>query len=271
MRRLLIWGSLAVASLTVASKAQAQVIILNEEGDVLTIEQITADPDPFGTFTVSFTDFGAASNFSAKFSYPINPLIAGEVNVTASLGGTMTDGGLSGGLPNIVSLTPIDPTMGTSTYVLKGAGGSLSLDFGLGNSQQSGPGSTAVYGAFDTSGVDPANLIYDCNSSLIDGCTGFDILLKFKGSGGGDNYAFTGRMDVLPVLANAVAVLSSDIPPSIAIQVEVNGKTIDLPLYNTGNGIYTSQDETTPEPSTTAVLLGFGLLGLTRLLRSRVS
>jgi hypothetical protein len=109
---------------------------------------------------------------------------------------------------------------------------------GLGNAVPIGaPGGTQVVGPLYWPGPTQGNVppgsfnntfTYNCP---VGGCINFTQEISFTGTGGGDQYGLTGRLDIVPM------------PP-------ING---------------------VPEPSATAAVVGVGLLGLTFLRRRKDS
>jgi hypothetical protein len=260
VKKLLVLGSLVATNFMLTNNAQAIECIPidpNEPGEgCVEIIDITTDPDPFGAYNLNFRDFANPSDFHVTLSYVIDPTLYNPVDITASMAGSLTDGSST---RDGVSITPID-SKGVVTYALTGASSSIPLNFGLGDAQSSsaGPPDSHTYGPFDQTGVPAADLVYDCGS-LSSGCTGFDIIFKFTGSGGGDRFGFTGRLDILPQLVPST-ILGPTTLPSVPLVLSINDepvKTFNLVPLKTNNQIF--QLETVPEPSSSIFLIGLGL------------
>lgn len=127
---------------------------------------------------INATDFGAPSSFSFSVSTALTPTIFGLADWSVFLEGSCTDGGSDG--------------CGISPFSTPGAIADFSVNGGtsvatLGSSQNiASPGGTFTFLPATLSGV------FDCG---IAGCTSFEILMSFTGTGGSDVTSLSSRFE----------------------------------------------------------------------------
>jgi len=170
-------------------------------GDQITIHDLSSKLDPFGSFAGSVTDIGAPSTFTTVFTFPtFVPTLFGPLTFSGSVSGSATDGT---GVPNGVSYVPVGPNPGVFRYELYDTTAALVTNFFLdpGASFPAGPPNSHVTGPYDNSGS-PVIV-----GSGPNGVGSVQVVETFLGSGGTDNYAFTGRWDVNPVPEPTTMVL----------------------------------------------------------------
>ncbi|MEA5533502.1 PEP-CTERM sorting domain-containing protein [Crocosphaera sp. XPORK-15E] len=193
--------------------------------DYLQFDEFSTVLDPLGTFGFTFRDFGTPSTFSSTLNFPaFNPSVFGDsVYFSASIGASLTDGGSDG--------IGINAGNQTKTMVAKLINNnneqiaSIALGdtfFGTGN----GAGGTYTYGAFNSN-------LFDQECGVL-GCKNVQIDFSFTGTGNSDRYAFSGGWFVGETAPAGVSPASTADPAAVTV----------------------------PEPSTTAGLVGLGLLGL---------
>jgi hypothetical protein len=159
-------------------------------GDALTIQNLSTKLDPFGSFAGSVTDFGAPSTFTTVFAFPsFVPTIFGPVTFSGSVSGSATDGT---GTPNGVSYTPSGVNPGVFRYQLYDTTAVLITEFfhDPGTSFPAGPPNSHTTGPYDNSG---SPIIVGAGPN---GVGSVQVIQSFIGSGGTDQYSFTGRWDV---------------------------------------------------------------------------
>ncbi len=162
-------------------------------GDAMIFQNLSSVLDPTGSFAASFTDFGAPSTFTTTFSYPaFAPTIFGPVSFSGSVSGTVTDGAA---IPNGVSYLPTGINPGVFRYELFDTTAALVATFfhDAGATFAAGPPNSHTTGPFDNSG---SPLLVGAGPN---GVGTVKVTSSFTGSGGTDQYAFTGRWDVLEV------------------------------------------------------------------------
>ncbi len=162
------------------------------EGETLTLHDLSSRLDPTGSFVASATDFGAPSVFTATFTFPaFAPTLFGPVSFSGSVGGVPTDGT---GVPNGVSYTPTGTNPGVFRYDLLDTTAATVATFYLdpGASFAAGPPNTHTTGPFDNTG---SPVVVGAGPN---GVGTVAVTESFTGSGGTDQYAFSGRWDVVP-------------------------------------------------------------------------
>ncbi|MGE3541939.1 MAG: PEP-CTERM sorting domain-containing protein [Candidatus Tectimicrobiota bacterium] len=155
-------------------------------GEAITVG-LGGNVDPTQTLAFGAVDVGAPSTFAVAISVPLVPTINGLADFSLTLFGDCTDGGTNG-----CSISPFLSGPGISEYFVNGFTTSLGIR-GEARSLPT-PGSDFLGQPFGTiSGT------IDC--AALGGCTSFETLLSFTGSGGSDAFSFTTRFDI-----NAAAV-----------------------------------------------------------------
>lgn len=149
--------------------------------DVFTLESVFGNVDPVQTLGVAVVDFGAPSSFAISLSVPLIPPIPGPANYRVDISGSCSDGGTDG-----CGASPFMTAGALSEYFVNGFGTSIAT-LGPGYSD---PNPIATYGPFTGTGM------LDCTP--LGGCTSFETLISFTGSGGGDAIAFTTRYEITP-------------------------------------------------------------------------
>jgi hypothetical protein len=161
-------------------------------GETITLSNLHSVLDPSGSFSGAFTDFGAPSTFTATFTFPaFAPTMFGNVLFSGSVSGSATDGTA---VPNGVSYTPTGGNPGVFRYELFDTTSALLATFfhDPGAAFPAGPPNTHTTGPFDNSG---SPLLVAAGPN---GVGTVVVTASFTGSGGTDQYAFTGRWDVIP-------------------------------------------------------------------------
>jgi hypothetical protein len=161
-----------------------------DEGETLTLNGLTSKLDPFGSFSASVTDFGAPSTFTTVFAFPVfAPTLFGPLSFSGSVSGSATDG--SGPL-NGVSYAPSGVNPGVFRYELYDTTAALVTNFFLdpGASFAAGPPNSHTTGPYDNSG---SPILVGAGPN---GVGSVQVIESFTGSGGTDQYSFTGRWDV---------------------------------------------------------------------------
>lgn len=172
------------------------------EGD-LQVKDMSSVLDPTGSFAASYTDIGAPSVFSTTFLFPaFAPTLFGPVSFFGSVSGTITDGTST---PNGVSYTPTGLNPGVFKYELFDTTSASIATFyhDPGSSFPAGPPNTHNTGPYDNSG---SPIIVGAGPN---GVGTVVVTSSFTGSGGIDNYAFTGRWDVVPVPEPSTMMLAA--------------------------------------------------------------
>jgi len=142
---------------------------------------VSGNVDPVQTLAFAVADGGAASSFAVALSVPLVPTIIGPATFTLTLFGDCTDGAADG-----CSITPFLSAPGISEYFVNGFTTSLGTR-GEARALPS-PGDDFLGQPFGTiAGV------FDCGLA---GCTSFETLLSFTGSGGSDSFGFTSRFEI---------------------------------------------------------------------------
>jgi hypothetical protein len=162
-------------------------------GDAVTFHDLSSVLDPTGSFAASYTDFGAPSVFVTTFSFPtFTPTLFGTVAFSGSVSGSVTDGT---GVPNGVAYSPTGGNPGVFRYQLFDTTPTLLATFfqDPGTSFPAGPPNSHTTGPFDNSG---SPLLVGTGPNGVGSVT---VISSFLGSGGTDQYSFTGRWDVNPV------------------------------------------------------------------------
>jgi PEP-CTERM motif len=162
--------------------------------DSLTISNLSSVLDPTGSFSASYTDFGAPSTFTTIFVFPaFAPTLFNTVQFSGSASGSVTDGAAT---PDGVSYSPSGVNPGVFKYELLDTTNAVISTFFLdsGASFAAGPPNTHTTGPEDNSGS-PLSVNANPNGVGTVLVTG-----SFLGSGGLDQYAFTGRWDVINVV-----------------------------------------------------------------------
>lgn len=162
-------------------------------GETLTLANLSTQLDPTGSFNLTATDFGAPSVFSTTFTFPVfSPTLYGPVSFSGSVSGSATDGT---GVPNGVSYTPTGTNPGVFQYQLLDTTSAPIATFyqDPGASFAAGPPNSHTTGPYDNSG---SPVVVDAGPNGVGTVVVTD---SFTGSGGTDQYAFTGRWDVNPV------------------------------------------------------------------------
>ncbi len=131
------------------------------------------------TLAFNATDGGAPSSFAVALSVPLSPVLSGLLDVSLSLTASCTDGGTDG-----CSAAAFLSSNAVVEYFVNGFATSVGT---LGTT----PLSSATPGG-DFGGPFSASSTFDCGG----GCTGFETLISFTGSGGGDGYSFTSRFEL---------------------------------------------------------------------------
>ena len=178
---------------TYAQLAPVQMSWPGVEGETMTLNNLSTRLDPTGSFAVSTTDFGSPSVFTASFTFPIfSPTLFGPVSFSGSVSGSATDGT---GVPNGVSYAPTGVNPGVFQYQLLDTTAAPVATFyqDPGASFAAGPPNSHTTGPFDNSG---SPVIVSAGPN---GVGTVVVNESFTGSGGSDQYAFTGRWDVNPV------------------------------------------------------------------------
>lgn len=156
-------------------------IQFGDEGAVLTLSSVAGNVDPIQTLGIGVVDFGAASSFAVAISVPLIPPIPGLATWSTDIFGSCTDGGTDG-----CGATPFMTAGALAEFLVNGFGPTVSAigpAFSLAT-----PGGT--YAGASAMGM------FDCTP--LGGCTSFETLLSFTGSGGGDALAFTTRFQIDP-------------------------------------------------------------------------
>ncbi len=87
-----------------------------ENGDGVTISNLSSILDPSGSFSASYTDVCAPSSFTTTFLFPaFAPTLFGNVYFSGSVSGSITDGTP---IKDGVSYTPTVPNPGVFKYEL---------------------------------------------------------------------------------------------------------------------------------------------------------
>lgn len=162
-------------------------------GDTIVFQDLSSVLDPTGSFSASYTDFGAPSTFTTTFSYPaFAPTIFGPISFSGSVSGSATDGTT---VPNGVGYTPTGGNPGVFRYELFDTTAALMATFfhDAGSAFPAGPPNSHTTGPFDNAG---SPLLLGAGPN---GVGTVKVTSSFTGSGGTDQYAFTGRWDVLEV------------------------------------------------------------------------
>lgn len=170
-------------------------------GDQFTVHDLSSKLDPFGSFSGSFTDFGAPSTFTTVFTFPtFVPTVFGPVSFSGSVSGAITDGT---GVPNGVSYTPAGGNPGVFRYDLFDTTVAPIANFFLdpGAAFAAGPPNSHTTGPYDNSG---SPIIVGSGPN---GVGSVQVTESLIGSGGTDQYAFTGRWDVNAVPEPSTMVL----------------------------------------------------------------
>lgn len=161
--------------------------------DSVTFQGLSSVLDPTGSFSASYTDFGAPSTFVTTFSFPtFTPTLFGTVSFSGSVSGSVTDGTAA---RDGVSYSPTVPNPGVFKYQLFDTTPAPIATFFL------DPGAAFPPGPPDTHNTGPYS---NTGSPLIvptgpNGVGSVTVISSFMGSGGTDQYSFTGRWDVNPV------------------------------------------------------------------------
>jgi len=161
-------------------------------GDGVTVNNLNTILDPTGSFSASYTDFGAPSVFTTTFLFPaFVPTIFGPVVFSGSVSGSATDGT---GVPNGVSYVPTGGNPGVFKYELLDTTSAVIATFfqDPGASFPAGPPNTHTTGPYDNTG---SPVVVGAGPN---GVGTVVVTSSFNGSGGTDQYAFTGRWDVIP-------------------------------------------------------------------------
>ena len=162
------------------------------DGADVMLHDLSSVLDPTGSFSVSYTDFGAPSNFSTTFNFPaFAPTLFGTVSFTGSASGSVTDGTA---VRDGVSYTPTGGNPGVFKYELFDTMNASITSFFLdpGSAFAAGPPDSHVVGPYDNTGS-PVVV-----SAGPNGVGTVVVTSSFTGSGGTDQYAFTGRWDLVP-------------------------------------------------------------------------
>lgn len=138
------------------------------------------DPDPFLSFGIAITDFGAASSFTFTFLIPVIPCPPGSIlKAVTTLSGSFTDGASQDG----GSITPF------------GQPGTLQSFTGPPLTVLSDIGPPAVYPPGTGSGAYGPPGGFTATTFVADpGFAFLGLTLSFTGSGGGDSYTFSGSV-----------------------------------------------------------------------------
>lgn len=155
---------------TVGSVEQGFIIQFQEQGNIL-------NADPFITYGLAVTDFGAPSIFGFVFGTPIVPTGPGTV-VSSSVAGSLTDGGSDN-----VTITPVNPTLQGSSVGFP----TTAMGVGIGGTESGIAGGSDVYGPYSAGPIaGPAGGPW----------TFLTVDVTFGLSGGGDVATLSGRASV---------------------------------------------------------------------------
>jgi hypothetical protein len=139
------------------------------------------------SLSVTVTDLGEPSAFLVSFSIPI--VINAPTLVTASLSGTLTDGGTDG-----VSIAPISGALDSDgdgiLEILVATVNSFTVNLGV----DVGPASTTA-GAYGPFSAGPQAYLGPLAPTTL------DLTLSFRLSGGGDSASFNGIVTLVEVAA----------------------------------------------------------------------
>lgn len=161
----------------------AQGTAMLEVGGDQVMGEVAGNVEPIETLGFAATDAGLPSTFAMSLSLPIIPTLTGLASFSLSLVGGCTDGGSNG-----CAITPFLSAPGISEYFVNGF--SLpSLGTRGGAEAVPSPG-----GTFDGATFGTITGTFDCGA--VGGCTSFETLISFTGTGGGDAYAFVSRFQI---------------------------------------------------------------------------
>ncbi len=134
------------------------------------------DPDPFNSFGLSITDFGAPSSFVFSFIIPVVPCPPGSIlKAVTTLSGSFTDGASGDG----GSITPFLQPAVLASFT----GAPLTSLSDIGAAMAFPGGGSSIYGPF--------------SDTVFLGDPGFTFLgltAAFTGTGGGDIYTLSGSV-----------------------------------------------------------------------------
>lgn len=154
---------------SVGGAEQGFLIQFFEQGNIM-------NSDPFITYGLAVTDFGAPSSFGFLFGTPIVPTGPGTV-VSSSLAGSLTDGGTDN-----VTITPTSGTLQNSSVGMP----LTSMGVGIGAGETGIAGGSDVYGPYSAGPV----------SGPTGPWTFLTVDVSFGLSGGGDIATLSGRASV---------------------------------------------------------------------------
>jgi len=165
------------------------------DGVMVTQLDLTGNVDPVQTLAIGVIDFGAPSTFATAISVPIVPPIIGPATVSASIAGICSDGGTDGcgAGPNLVPGNLAD-------FFVNVFSTSVGIPLGGNPGVTNFPASTGNFVSSATSAF------FDCGPAP--GCTSFETLVSFTGSGGGDAIAFTTRYEITSAAVPEPSTLS---------------------------------------------------------------
>jgi hypothetical protein len=162
-------------------------------GDSVTFQGLSSVLDPTGSFSASYTDFGTPSTFVTTFSFPtFTPTLFGTVAFSGSVSGSVTDGTA---VRDGVSYSPSVPNPGVFRYQLFDTTPAPLATFFLdpGAAFAPGPPDSHTTGPYSNTG---SPLVVSTGPNGVGSVT---VISSFMGSGGNDQYSFSGRWDVTPV------------------------------------------------------------------------
>jgi hypothetical protein len=171
-------------------------------GEAITLSNLQSVLDPSGSFSASYTDFGLPSTFTTTFTFPaFAPTMFGTVLFSGSVSGSATDGTT---VPDGVSYAPTGTNPGVFRYELFDTTSALLATFfhDPGAAFAAGPPNTHTTGPYDNTG---SPLVVAAGPN---GVGSVVVTASFTGSGGTDQYAFTGRWDVIPEPSSVGLVLA---------------------------------------------------------------
>lgn len=156
-------------------------LTLEIEGAELTLQNVAGNVDPIQTLGIGVVDFGAPSSFSVAISVPLIPPIPGLATWSTAIFGSCTDGAADG--------------CGASTFMTAGGLADFTVNGFATSVSTIGPAFSIPSPGGPYAGATAMGM-FDCTP--LGGCTSFETLLSFTGSGGGDAIAFTTRYEINP-------------------------------------------------------------------------
>ena len=163
--------------------------------DVITINEVTINTDPFITYSFSVVDNGGASDFEFIFDSPINPQISNPADVFASIAYSVTPSfNLGNSSPIEATLTPLQGNLQISELGFQNAFENAGVDVGNGQTVP-GPATLAFSdeaGFFTTSATGPFDSMR--------------VTTSFSLSGNGAAAGGSGRFEIIPEPATSMLV-----------------------------------------------------------------